>query len=156
MANIVPRENVFSDLFDFRRSFDEMFDRFLSGSWLTENQSNQPPVETYVDNTAKTFHCRMPLAGIDPKDVQIHSQGRTLMVKGDRKMDRREDADILQSELWYGAFERTVALPEGVDVDKLNAEHHNGMLEITAPVAASALRRRIEIKTAPKAKQVAA
>jgi HSP20 family molecular chaperone IbpA len=47
-------------------------------------------------------------------------------------------------------------LPEGVDVDKLNAEYRNGVLEITAPVAASALPRRIEIKTPPLTKQMAA
>jgi HSP20 family molecular chaperone IbpA len=44
-----------------------------------------------------------------------------------------------------------------VNVEKLTAEYVNGVLEITAPVAAAALPRKIEIKaTAPFAKQIAA
>jgi HSP20 family molecular chaperone IbpA len=47
-------------------------------------------------------------------------------------------------------------MPEGVDVEKLSAECKDGVLEITAPVAAAALPRRIEVKTAPVSKQIAA
>ena len=49
-----------------------------------------------------------------------------------------------------------MSLPQGLDVDKLKAEYNQGVLEITAPVAASALPRRIEIKTTPHTKQIAA
>jgi HSP20 family molecular chaperone IbpA len=42
-------------------------------------------------------------------------------------------------------------------IDKLMAEYVNGVLEITAPVTAGALPRKIEIKTAaPLVKQIAA
>jgi HSP20 family molecular chaperone IbpA len=47
-------------------------------------------------------------------------------------------------------------LPEGVDAEKLTAEYHNGVLELTAPVASAALPRRIEVKTAPMSKQIGA
>ena len=40
-------------------------------------------------------------------------------------------------------------LPEGVDTDKLNAEYRNGIFEITAPIAAAALPRKVEIKSLP-------
>lgn len=53
-------------------------------------------------------------------------------------------------------FERTLALPEGLNVEKLTAEYVNGVLEITAPVAAALLPRKIEVKTTPYAKQIAA
>jgi CBS domain-containing protein len=52
---------------------------------------------------------------------------------------------------------RTLVLPEGVNVEKLTAEYVNGVVEITTPVAAAALPRKIEVKTmAPFAKQIAA
>jgi HSP20 family molecular chaperone IbpA len=40
-------------------------------------------------------------------------------------------------------------LPEGVDSDKIFADYRNGMLEITASVAASALPKKIEIRRTP-------
>jgi HSP20 family molecular chaperone IbpA len=43
-------------------------------------------------------------------------------------------------------------LPEGLDTEKVDADYNNGLLEITAPVAAAALPRQVEIKGLPKAK----
>ena len=89
--------------------------------------------------------------------MQIQAQGNMLTIRGERKVERSsKDVDVFHEEISYGAFERTFTMPEGVDVDKLSAEYRNGVLEITAPVAASALPRRIEIKTAPISKQMAA
>ena len=162
MTNLVPR-SFFQDLFDFRRDFDQMFNRIVSGWPFGEAPTSAasaafaPALESYVDNDAKTYHCRLALPGVDPKEVQIHAQGNTLTISGERKSQRKgKDLDLQFEEIWYGAFERTLTLPEGVDADKLNAEYHNGVLELTAPVAAAALPRRIEVKTAPMSKQIAA
>jgi HSP20 family protein len=161
MSTLIPRDSFFQDLFDFRRDFDQIFNRLVSGNpWWSEDGTTSaatfgPAVESYVDKDGKTFHVSMALPGVEPKDVQIHAQGNTLTISGERKVARGEkDVDWLHKELWYGKFERMLTLPEGVDVNKLYAEYRNGLLEITAPVAASALPRRIEIKTTPMAKQM--
>jgi HSP20 family molecular chaperone IbpA len=43
-----------------------------------------------------------------------------------------------------------------VDTGKINAEFNNGVLEITAPLSANALPRKIEIKSLPKTKGASA
>jgi HSP20 family protein len=164
MTNLVPRSSFFQDLFDFRRDFDQMFNRMLSGWPFGETPASgtsaaafTPAIESYVDKDAKTYHLRASLPGVDPKEVQIHAQGNTLTISGERKVKRGgKDVDLHYEEISYGAFERTLTLPEGVDADKVTAEYQNGVLEITAPVAAAALPRRIEVKTAPMSKQIAA
>ena len=68
-----------------------------------------------------------------------------------------KEIELIEQEVAYGVFERTLTLPEGVNVEKLTAEYVNGVLEITAPIAVAALPRKIEIKTtAPFVKQIAA
>lgn len=163
MTSLVPQDSFFQDLFDFRRDFDQIFNRMLSGWPAAESRSTgavgafAPAVESYVDKIGKTYHCRIALPGIDPEDVQIHAQGQSLMISGERKSTiAATEVDPLQSEIWYGAFERTLALPEGVEAASLKAEYNHGVLEITAPVSASALPRKIEIQTAPRSKQIAA
>lgn len=164
MSNLMVRNNLFDNLFDFRRDFDELFNRFLSGWPWTEGQGQStftgvfaPAVETYVDRTSRKFYCRVALPGIDPSDVNLQVHCNALTISGERRMTRKsEEVDFVHRELVYGSFERTVPLPEGVETDKLNAEYHNGVLEISAPVASAALPRRIEIKGAAKAKQIAA
>lgn len=164
MNSLVPRDSLFQDLFDFRRDFDQIFNRILLGRpvlqepFFTGKTFNLlPEVESYVDKDGKKYFCKVALPGIEPKDVEIHTQGNVLTIKGERKVARTaKEVNLFNEEIEYGVFERMLTLPEGVQADKLTAEYRNGVLEITAPVAVAALPRKIEIKTVPIAKQIAA
>ena len=162
MANLLRRENPFDHLFDFRRDFDEKFNRLLAGSALAGERPAKlivavPPVEAWVDKENKKYHLSIAVPGIDPKDVQVNLQGNDLTVSGEHKSkEEKKEANFLQEEFSYGRFERSVVLPEGVDLEKVTAEYKNGVLEIEAPITAAALPKRIEVKTAPIAKGAAA
>jgi HSP20 family protein len=93
------------------------------------------------------------LPGIDAKDVNLQVMGNTLTISGERSSSKEtKESDYLQREISYGSFQRLIELPEGVDKDKLTAEYRNGILEITAPISAAALPRKIEVKSLPTAK----
>ena len=159
--------NPYSELFGFRREFDEMFNRIFAGRPWNEWEALPgvkkalkftPAVEAYVDKEAKKYICRVTLPGIEPKDLQIHAQGNLLTIHGERRFTRAtKEIELMEQEVAYGVFERMLTLPEGVAAEKLNAEYVNGVLEITAPIAAAALPRKIEVKTnAPAVRQIAA
>lgn len=165
MKNLYATEKFFDELFGFRREFDEKFNRVLTGrpwGWELPEFKNGlkmlPAAEIYVDKAAKKYVCRMTLPGVALQDVQVYVEGNLLTIKGERKLTHRaKEAEMFQEEIAYGTFERTFTLPEGVSFEKLNAEYVNGVLEITAPVAAAVLPRKIEIKTTvPLSKQIAA
>jgi HSP20 family protein len=162
MANLANRD-PFSELFDFRRDFDHIVDRFLS-SWPGRSSSREisgnvliPPVNAYLDKDNKNFRVQAALPGIDPKDVEINIQGNILSIRAQREVKQEsKESNYIYRELSYGSFERDIQLPEGVDREKISAEYRNGVLEITAPISAAALPRRIEVKGAEGAKQIAA
>jgi HSP20 family protein len=165
MRNLYTNEKLFEDLFGFRREFNEMFNHVLAGRpWGVELPefkkafSITPAVEAYVDKEGKKYFCRIALPGVEPKEVQLHAQGNLLTIRGERKLTHRaKEAELFEEEIAYGVFERTLTLPEGVNVEKLTAEYVNGVLEIMAPVAAAALPRKIEVKTTAQfIKQIAA
>jgi HSP20 family protein len=171
MANLSFHRSPFQELFDVRRDFDNIFNRFLSSfpgnESLYRDRGNStaqwanrfvPPVNAYVDKEGKTFRCEIALPGIDPQDVSVQVQGNTLFIRGERKLSNEsKDADYVHSEMIYGSFERDIMLPEGVDAEKLTAEYKNGVVEVTAPLSAAALPRRVEIKaTKGSAKQMSA
>ena len=162
MANLARREHGFNDLFDLRHSFDQIFNRMLRGSSSTGDREVRtfvaiPPIEAWVDNNEKKYHLSIALPGMDPQDLQIDLQRNNLTVSGEHKSEaEKKDANYLEREFSLGRFERLITLPEGVDTEKLSAEYNNGVLEISAPLSASALPKRIEIKSQPKAKQAGA
>jgi len=162
MTELAKREGRFEDLFDFRQDLDELFNRMLNrgpwatgriGQWLRE----APPVEAWVAKDGKNYHVRVALPGVDPQDVQLNVQGNALSISAERKESREsKDVNYLRREFTYGSLDRTLTLPQGVEADKITAEFTNGVLEISAPIAAAALPRRIEVKAAAKSKTAAA
>jgi HSP20 family protein len=154
-----PR-SFYRDLFDFRRDFDEIFNRMVGATpaltgTRTFEETFAPPIEAWTDTEAKKFYLRVAVPGIEPKEVKIEVQGNVLAISGERKhVEEKKEVTYHQREFTYGTFQRVLTLPEGVDTEKLTAEFNNGVLELTAPLAAAALPRRIEIK--PLLKKAAA
>ena len=154
MFEITRPQELQRDLFDFRRDFDDIFARLMTG-WpvmktepkLFEKVMFTPAVEGWIEPETKKFYLRVWLPGVDLKDVKIVAQNDTLTISGERKIaETKKEVNYLHREFTYGYFERVLPLPEGVEFEKLTAEFNNGVLEITAPVATAALPRRIEIK----------
>lgn len=164
MRDLISRDTFFTDLIDFRRDFDEIFNRILVGrpqligdAEAPKASGFMPAMESYLDKAGKKFVCRLALPGIEARDVDIQINGNLLTIKGERKLTRKtKEVDMMDEEIVYGQFERTFTLPEGVVADKLVAEYQDGVLEITAPVAAAALPRKVEIKVTPASRQIAA
>jgi len=98
-----------------------------------------PPIEAWVDRKAKEYHLSFALPGVDIQNVQLKLQGHELTVSGDQKADQKSgeavrEPDYLRNEFFIGPFERTVRLPNSIDVEKLTAHHNNGIVEIVAPL----------------------
>jgi HSP20 family protein len=157
MRALVPRNPLSREIVDFRREFDQMLNRFFNWRTPQEEQSLAegfiPAIETRIDKDGKKFQAQVMLPGVDPKNVEIQVTGNTLTVSGERSSAREtKESDYIHREISYGSFLRSIELPEGVDKDKVTAEYRNGVLEITAPISAAALPRKIEVKTLPAAK----
>src|SRR5437879_213303 len=118
MTNLVPRDSLFQDLFDFRKDFDQIFNRFLS--WPSTPGERTlvtgftPAVESYIDKDDKKFHCQVMLPGVDPKDVNLQVQGNTLTINGERR-DVRETKEARSEERRVGK-ECISLLPQSPDV----------------------------------------
>jgi HSP20 family protein len=158
MANLTKSDNVVNELFDFRRNFDHMFNRFLTSSEATDGQASgllfaAPPIEAWVDKNEKKYHLSIAMPGVDPKDMELSLQSGNLTVSGERKgTEEKKGKDYLQQEFSRQRLHRTIKLPEGLDLEKLTAQYNNGVLEITAPLSNSALPKRIEIQNPQQAK----
>lgn len=148
MLGLFEPRRFYRNLYDFRHDFDEIFNRMIGATEIPGREEMfMPPIEAWTDPEAKKFYLRVAVPGIDPKEVKVEVQGNVLTITGERKkVETKKEVTYHQREFSYGAFERVVTLPEGVDAEKLIAEFNNGVLEINAPLAAAALPRRIEVK----------
>ena len=90
---------------------------------------------------------RLEVPGMDSKDFDIHVLGRKLIVRGEKRSERRSGSgEYRLLECAYGAFERVIDLPADVVPDKVKANYRRGVLDIELPKARPSEPRRIDVK----------
>jgi HSP20 family protein len=139
----------------FYRLFDDFgaFDRFLTGT--APEKVFTPIVETGW--TDECYNLRVVIPGVTEKDLKVAVEGNRLRISGERKAPEYVKGDgSVSSVIPYGKFERIVDLPEGLDLEKLEAHLHDGVLDIRIPLSAAIRPRQIPISTARERQAIAA
>lgn len=143
----------------FRRSMDRLLEQTFGPRWAafeaTPESAFTPPVETGW--TDEYLNLRFILPAVTEKDFTVSIQGSQLRLRGERKPPEnfgREDA--VWHAIPYGKFERIVDLPNGLNLDAVEARLHDGVLDVRIPLAAEVRPRRIPIQAGEEHKQLAA
>ena len=93
----------------------------------------RPQVDVVRTDDPAALRVVVELPGVDPGDVKIFADDRTLVIAGERR--RVCGGRYHQMEIDYGPFQRRVALAERVDAGEARAEYERGLLTIVLPVA---------------------
>jgi HSP20 family protein len=99
-----------------------------------------------VFETDDAYEIRVDLPRVNPEQVEVLVEGRTVTVRGrfEDETERREGRHLLR-ERRQGEFMRAVALPGMVEVDQVSSRFENGQLSITLPKANENRARRIQV-----------
>jgi HSP20 family protein len=85
------------------------------------------------------------LPGVDPQSIDLTVDQNVLTVRAERQPQAEDGADVLAAERPRGTFLRRVFLGDTLDTERISAEYHNGVLELTIPVSERAKPRKIEV-----------
>lgn len=88
------------------------------------------------------------LPGVRRDDLQVEIKHDRLTIEGERRPEPRHEApEERRSERNYGHFYRVIALPPGAQPEAASAALHDGVLEVTVPLAEFANRpRRLDVR----------
>jgi HSP20 family protein len=142
------RWQPFNELMTLRQAMDKLLeDSYVTPSRLisTFAPDTAIPVDMYhADNDVVV---KATLSGVKPGDVDLTITDGRLNIKGETKADEEiKQENYLYKEHRYGAFSRSVTLPDGLDTDKAEANFDNGTLTITIPKSAKIKPQPIKIK----------
>lgn len=168
-------ERAWEPLAHFRAEVDRVFDDITSGwfggghrrrgRWLTEpyRELFAPfAAMAFGDGTTgaaldvvdkdKEIQVLAELPGMEEKDIDVRLSDGMLTIRGEKKEERtegEEEGSYYVSERRYGSVQRSVRLPQGIDLDKVEASFKNGVLTVTLPKTAEAQEktRKIEVKS---------
>jgi HSP20 family protein len=141
---------VFGSTFGFpmfrllSRELDDIFGRFE-----VERSAFEPVWAPNVEILRKNneFIVRADVPGLKKEDITVELTEESLVLRGERKHEQEEKGDgYFHTERTYGSFYRELPLPEGVKIEAAKAIVHDGVIEITIPVAkVESKTRKLEI-----------
>ena len=141
MEELIPRSF-------FRGFWDEdvwdVFENLFESKELAK-YNWAPKVESYRQNG--TYVIKADLPGVEAKDIHVELENGCLTLRGERKVDKKgKDKKVDRREVFYGSFERSMAVPENLKAEEIKAKYHDGVLEITIPVEEKTPPKKIEVE----------
>lgn len=153
LTRFVPyRSSGLSDMDALQSRLNSIFNELGNGLGNTNGSETLgmgnfvPPVDVYED--AQKLALKLEVPGIHKEDLDIHVEGRNLVIKGERKFESEEkEENYHRIERRYGTFVRSFTLPSTVDTDSIDATCADGVLTITLAKKAEAKPKQIPVKT---------
>jgi len=147
---LTPWQTPLRVINEMQQEMNQLFSRFFGegeqrgNRWLSPSDSYVPRIESAVrDNT---LWVKADLPGIDPQDVEVEVEGTRLTLRGQRKAEHEgSENGYLHREVQYGSFIRSFTIPEGVKAENIHAKYHNGVLELSIPLPAEMLPKKVTI-----------
>jgi HSP20 family protein len=101
-----------------------------------------------VTESEKEYAISAELPGVKKDDLTVECKDGVLTIRGEKKSQREEKKDRARLlERTYGAFSRSLRLPEDADIDQIRATFQDGVLRLEMPKRADAKPRTIAIKS---------
>lgn len=106
-----------------------------------------PAIDVIEHADRFTVECDLP--GVDKDSVDISLAGNVLTIKGEKKGEQESDGrGYFRRESWSGSFQRTIALPQTTDAEKIDAALKDGVLRISLPKKEEMKPKRIAVDVA--------
>lgn len=148
-----------------RREVDRLFEDFDRGFWRSPFRHSvfgiepswrrelawgaAPAVDIVEKDNAYEITAELP--GLDEKNIEVKVINDSLTIKGEKQEEKEEKKkDYFVHERYFGSFERSFTIPEGVDRDKIEASFKKGVLTVSLPKKPEAQKpaKKIEVKAA--------
>ena len=102
-----------------------------------------PPMD--LVETPDHFIVCADLPGISDEDLTIQLEDNVLTLSGVRNPEHAQQEGYYRLERAFGAFSRSLTLPEGVNADAVHAQFDRGVLQIQIPKPEQKKPRQVQI-----------
>jgi HSP20 family protein len=129
------------------RTYTDLLDGFFKDALFESKGASFLP-STDVSEDENAFYLTVTLPGVQKEDIKIELNDGIISISGEKKINKEENGKTYHSiESYYGNFKRSFKLPENVNVEKIEAEHKDGLLNVIVPKEqAKTLKSTIQIK----------
>lgn len=148
-----PAPQISSLQSEMNRVFNTFFDSSSGASAAAGARRWVPPMDL-VEADDK-YILRADLPGLSEDDVAIELEDDVLTISGERNTEHEGNGEgYYRVERSFGAFRRSLTLPQGVDPEGVSARFENGVLEVRIPKPEQRKPRRVAISVGEQPAQI--
>jgi HSP20 family protein len=122
------------------RDLDTLFSR-LSGR--QPSTGGVMPMDAFRRGSDVWVHIDLP--GVKAESLDLTVERNLLTISAQRNWQRQDSDQLYFGERYRGNFHRQIQLGDGLDLQHLEADLHDGVLTIRIPVAEQAKPRKIQV-----------
>ncbi|PIQ68804.1 MAG: hypothetical protein COV91_02185 [Candidatus Taylorbacteria bacterium CG11_big_fil_rev_8_21_14_0_20_46_11] len=101
-----------------------------------------------VYQTSDDILIKTIVAGVRPDDLDISITRDMVTIRGSRQESQEvNEGDYFHKELYWGAFSRTVLLPQEIDVDGAEASEKHGLLTLRLPKLDKSRQTKLKVRS---------
>jgi HSP20 family protein len=121
------------------RDLETLFSRMTGPG----GSSGVMPMDAFRRGNDVWVHIDLP--GVKAEHLEITVERNVLTIAAERTWQREEGDQTYFGERYRGSFRRQIQLGDGLDLEHLEADLHDGVLTVRIPVAERAKPRKVEI-----------
>jgi len=118
------------------KRIQRMFDNFLDlpREWEFPIKGGELFPNVDISETPQQYNIRAEIPGMKKEDIKLSINKNCLTLSGEKKEEKKTDNEKLhRMESYYGSFQRSFVLPDGIKADKVEAGFKDGVLTVTVP-----------------------
>lgn len=125
--------NFFEPFETLKREIERLFDDFGTLD-IFENSRGFAMPNLDIYETDKDIVIEADVPGYDKKDINIRLDDDILTISAEKKDDKEDKGrNYIKRERYFGKFERSIRLPDYIDMEKIKAKFKDGVLKIEIP-----------------------
>jgi len=113
---------------------------------VEEEEAGELAVDVY--QTPSHIVIKAMIAGVRPDDLDVSITRDMVTIRGKRERHTEGTAgDFFFQELYWGAFARTIVLPQEVEIEEAEASEKHGLLVIRLPKLDKGRQAKLKVKS---------
>ena len=140
-----------AELNTLQNEMNRLFNTLVDPSTPTSRSASGGPGPRWMPpmdlvETGEHYVLRADLPGLADDEVNVRFEDNVLTISGERTAEHDDQQDgYYRLERAFGAFSRSLTLPDGVDPDSVHAHLDRGVLEVKIPKPQQKKPRQVQI-----------
>ncbi|MBE6298942.1 MAG: Hsp20/alpha crystallin family protein [Bacteroidales bacterium] len=129
-----------------------IFHDFFGNEWIERAKNTSTPAVNIIEND-KEYEVQIAAPGVSKEDICVNINEDNYLEITVEKKEESDEKDkkgkYLRREFSYSQFRQTLALPDNIEADKIEATQKHGILKVVIPkkaLPAPKAPKRIDIK----------